>query len=147
MRSRIAPGSGDAAIRILAMGAFEGLAGCGKPASHLLDVLLVEDFLHGQQLEDPTRSLVERRAFLLGIAGVAEGDEEAPLTPDLALALDDGFERVDCGLRGFMSGGRTGSAPRGFDLGGGEEGEPGALVLEQRLDRPFEFAGGPSEED
>ena len=38
---------------------------------HLLNVLLVEDFLHGQQLNDSTRSLVKCRAFLFGVLGVA----------------------------------------------------------------------------
>src|SRR5437763_12930701 len=44
--------------------------------SHLLHMLLVEYFLRGQQLDDSTGTLVECRALLLGVAGVAEGDEE-----------------------------------------------------------------------
>src|SRR5436190_23369670 len=55
--------------------------------SHLLHVLLVQDLPHGQQLDDPPGALdfdelsrvVERRALLFGVAGVAEGDEEAAL--------------------------------------------------------------------
>ncbi len=53
--------------------------------------------LHGQQLDDSTRSLVERRALLFGVAGVAERDEEPALAAVLALALHDGLERVDVG--------------------------------------------------
>ena len=45
--------------------------------SHLLHVLLVEDFLHGDELDDAPALLVERGALLLGVGGVAEGDEEA----------------------------------------------------------------------
>jgi hypothetical protein len=45
--------------------------------SHLLHVLLVQYFLYGQQLDEPSRSFVKRGAFLFGVAGVAEGDEEA----------------------------------------------------------------------
>ena len=55
--------------------------------SHLLHVLLVQDLLHGQQLDDPPGALVERRALLFGVAGVAEGDEEAALVAVGALAL------------------------------------------------------------
>src|SRR5947209_9964428 len=65
--------------------------------SHLLDLLLVQNFLHGQQLDDSTRSLVERRAFLFGVLGVAEGDEEAALSPAFAFALHDGLEGDDVG--------------------------------------------------
>ena len=57
-------------------------------ASHLLHVLFVKNLLHGQQLDDPPRPPVERRALLLGVAGVAEGDEEAAL----AAALGDAAE-------------------------------------------------------
>jgi hypothetical protein len=39
-------------------------------------VLFVEDLLHGQELDDPPRALMVRRAFLLGIAAVAEGGRE-----------------------------------------------------------------------
>src|SRR5947208_986644 len=65
--------------------------------SHLLDVLLVQDLLHGQQLDDPPGALVERRALLFGVAGVAEGDEEAALAAVGALAFHDGLEGVDVG--------------------------------------------------
>jgi len=47
--------------------------------SHLLHMLLIQNFLDGEELDDSTRSFVERRAFLFGVAGVAEGDEEAAL--------------------------------------------------------------------
>jgi len=51
-------------------------------------VLLVQDLLHGQQLDDPPRgALVERRALLFGVVGVAEGDEEAALAAVGAPAL------------------------------------------------------------
>ncbi len=46
-------------------------------------MLLVEDFLHGDELDDPPALLVERRALLLGVGGVAEGDEEAALAVSL----------------------------------------------------------------
>jgi hypothetical protein len=46
---------------------------------HLLHMLLIQNLLHGQELDDSTRSLdfgelsrvVERGAFLLGVFGVA----------------------------------------------------------------------------
>jgi hypothetical protein len=38
---------------------------------------------------------VERRALLFGVAGVAEGDEEAALAAVGALAFHDRLERVD----------------------------------------------------
>src|SRR3954454_8003674 len=38
---------------------------------------------------------LERRALLLGVAGVTEGDEEAALAAVGALALHDGLEGVD----------------------------------------------------
>ena len=60
-------------------------------------MLLVEDLLHGQQLDDPTRSPVERGALLLRVPAVAEGDEEASLSTALALAFHDGLEGVDVG--------------------------------------------------
>jgi hypothetical protein len=55
-------------------------------------VLLVENFPHGQQLDDSTRSLVKGDALLFGVLGVAEGDEEAALSPAFAFALHDGLE-------------------------------------------------------
>ena len=60
-------------------------------------MLLVQNLLHGQQLDDSTRPPVERRALLLGVAGVAEGDEEAALAAALTFAFHDGFELVDVG--------------------------------------------------
>jgi hypothetical protein len=53
-------------------------------SSPLLHVLLVQDLLHGQQLDDPPGALVKRRALLFGVAGVAEGDEEAALAAGIA---------------------------------------------------------------
>jgi hypothetical protein len=50
-------------------------------------MLLVEDFLHGQQLDDALGALVERSALVVGVAGVAEGDEEPAAATVLALAL------------------------------------------------------------
>src|SRR5262249_42530198 len=55
-------------------------------------MLLVQNLLHGQQLDDSTGSLMKCRAFALGVGGDAEGDEEAALA---VLALHDGFELVD----------------------------------------------------
>ena len=46
---------------------------------------LIQNLLHRQQLDDATRSLMKRRALLLGVAGVAEGDEETSLPAVLAL--------------------------------------------------------------
>jgi hypothetical protein len=40
---------------------------------------------------------VERGAFLFGVFGVAEADEEAALAAAFAFALHDGFESVDVG--------------------------------------------------
>jgi hypothetical protein len=48
-------------------------------------VLLVQNFPHGQQLDDPLRPLVERAALVLGVLAVAEGDEEAALASSLGL--------------------------------------------------------------
>jgi hypothetical protein len=47
--------------------------GIGKRGhcSHLLHVLLVQNFPDGQQLDDSARALVERGAFLFGVAGMA----------------------------------------------------------------------------
>jgi hypothetical protein len=42
-------------------------------------MLLIQNLLYGQELDDSTRSLVERGAFLFGVFGVAEADEEAAL--------------------------------------------------------------------
>src|SRR5688572_273466 len=85
MRSRMARGSGDAAIRILAMGAFEGPAERGDPRSHLLHVLLVEDLLHGQRPDDSTGSPVQCITFPPGVAGVAQGDPKTQIrTPPSA---------------------------------------------------------------
>src|SRR5438270_11958757 len=66
-------------------------------ASHLLHVLLVEDLLHGQELDDAAGALEEGAALVLGVLGVAEGDEEAALAAAVALALHDGLEGVDVG--------------------------------------------------
>jgi len=35
-------------------------------------MLLIQNFLHGEELDDSTCSLVERRAFLFGMAGVLD---------------------------------------------------------------------------
>lgn len=63
-------------------------------------MLLVQDFLHGQQFDDSTRSLVEGCAFLLGIVGVAEGDDE----PAMAIFTFHGVtELVDIGAADLVN--------------------------------------------
>lgn len=46
-------------------------------------MLLVEDFLHGEELDDSAGWFAERCAFLFRVASVAEGDEEAALAVSL----------------------------------------------------------------
>src|SRR5437762_13904028 len=60
-------------------------------------MLLIQNFLDGEQFDDPTSSLVEGGAFAFGVFGVAEGDEEAALATAFALALHDGLECVNVG--------------------------------------------------
>ena len=60
-----------------------------QPVLHLLHVLLVEDFLHGQKLDDSTGSIVERGAFLLGVLRVTKRDEEAALAAAMDLSAGD----------------------------------------------------------
>ena len=50
-------------------------------------MLLVQNLLNGQQLDDSTRSAMKRHAFLLGVAGVAERDEEPALAAVLAFVF------------------------------------------------------------
>ncbi len=54
------------------------------PELHLLNMLLVENLLNGDELDEPLRAFVEVCCFLLRIAGVGEGHEE-PSLPVLAL--------------------------------------------------------------
>ena len=44
-------------------------------------MLLIEDFLHRQELDDSTRSLVKRRALLFGLAGVRTSRDSAAALP------------------------------------------------------------------
>jgi hypothetical protein len=60
-------------------------------------MLLVEDFLDGEELDDSASAFVEGGAFGFGVFGVAEADEEAALAAAFAFALHDGLERVDVG--------------------------------------------------
>ena len=60
-------------------------------------MLLVQNLLHGEELYDSARSLVECGAFLLGVFGVAEAYEETALAAAFAFSLHDGFESVDVG--------------------------------------------------
>jgi hypothetical protein len=46
-------------------------------ASHLLHMLLIKNFLHGEQLDESPRSFVKCGAFALGVGSVAEGDEKS----------------------------------------------------------------------
>jgi hypothetical protein len=47
-------------------------------------VLLVQNFLDGEELDDPARSLVKRGAFLPSIGSIPERREEAALAARLA---------------------------------------------------------------
>lgn len=57
-------------------------------------MLLIQNLLNRQELDDSTRSLVERRTLALGIGRIAETDEEASWA---VFAFHDGFEGVDVG--------------------------------------------------
>ena len=68
-------------------------------------MLLIQNLLHRQELDDPAGSLdfgelsraVERGAFVFGVFGVAEADEETALAAAFAFSRHDGFESVDLG--------------------------------------------------
>lgn len=55
---------------------------------------LIKNLLNGGKLDNSPRPLMKRRAFLLGVAGVAERNEDAALSAPFAFALHDGFEGV-----------------------------------------------------
>jgi hypothetical protein len=57
-------------------------------------VLLVEDFLDSQELDDSAGALVEGGAFLFGVFGLAEADEDTALA---VFAFHDGLELVAVG--------------------------------------------------
>jgi len=65
-----------------------------QSTSHLLDMLLVQNLLHADQLDDPPGPLVKRRDLRLGIAAKAERDKEPALA---VLAGHHGLELVDVG--------------------------------------------------
>lgn len=50
-------------------------------------MLLIQNLLNGEQFDDSSCSLVERSAFLFGIARGAEGHEEAALAGSGILAI------------------------------------------------------------
>lgn len=69
-------------------------------ALHLLHVHFVEDFLDGYEFDDFAGAFVEVRAFVLGVGGECEGDEEAA---GAVFAHHGGFEGVDVGAADFVA--------------------------------------------
>jgi len=51
-------------------------------------MLFIKNFPYGRELDDSVGSFVEYGAFLLGVFGVAEGDEEAALSAAFASNAD-----------------------------------------------------------
>jgi len=50
-------------------------------------MLLVQNLLNGQEFDDSLGSFVKRRAFVVGVFGVAEADEEPALSAAFAAGL------------------------------------------------------------